>query len=226
MTNRSPTRSVNKTERSIYYRMDLAMSSANRPPLTAESAYATTHISAAVAQVSTPTLRRLYFVRFAFALVWAALMATTASSLGAFAIALLIAYPAADIAAAIVDGRSASRAGRWPRALVLNIAISAVAVVGLTIACGVDIAAVLRVWGAGHRGWRRPARGRLVAEEAGWSVADGVVRGYLHRRRRQLHSVRVRRGLNGHGRRLRRAWRAVLSGIRRAARPRLPAPAS
>ena len=124
------------------------MSSANRPPLTAESAYATTHISAAVAQVSTPTLRRLYFVRFAFALVWAALMATTASSLGAFAIALLIAYPAADIAAAIVDGRSASRAGRWPRALVLNIAISAVAVVGLAIACGVDIAAVLRVWGA------------------------------------------------------------------------------
>jgi uncharacterized membrane protein HdeD (DUF308 family) len=139
---------LNETERSIYYRTDSAMTSAKRPAPTAQSTYVETHISKAVARDSTSTLRRLYVVRFAFAIAWAALLATTASSLGAFAIALLIVYPVFDVAAAIVDGRSAARAGRWPWALVVNIAISVAAAAGLAIACGVDIAAVLRVWGA------------------------------------------------------------------------------
>ena len=36
------------------------------------------------------SLRRLYFVRFGFALVWAGLLFTSASSLGPVAIALLV----------------------------------------------------------------------------------------------------------------------------------------
>jgi hypothetical protein len=50
-----------------------------------------------------PSLRRLYFTRFAFALVWAALLIATASDLGPAAVTLLVLYPLFDVAAAIVD---------------------------------------------------------------------------------------------------------------------------
>jgi uncharacterized membrane protein HdeD (DUF308 family) len=67
-----------------------------------------------------PALRRLYFVRSAFALVWAVLLFLT-----------------------VADLRSSRSAG-----LYLNIAISSLAAVGLAIACSAGIPAVLRVWGA------------------------------------------------------------------------------
>lgn len=55
-------------------------------------------------------LRRLYFVRFGFAIVWALVMFTTAKHLGPLARTLLVVYPAFDVAAAITDAR-ASRTG-------------------------------------------------------------------------------------------------------------------
>jgi uncharacterized membrane protein HdeD (DUF308 family) len=95
----------------------------------------------------TSSLRRLYFARFAFAVVWAGLLFATASSLGAVSATLLVLYPVFDVAAAIVDARSS--AGSRPVSLLyVNVAISLVAAAGLVVAVSSDIPAVLRVWGA------------------------------------------------------------------------------
>lgn len=92
-------------------------------------------------------LRRLYFVRFAFAVVWALVMLTTARHLGPLAVTLLVLYPLFDVASAIVDAR-ASRATGSPALLYVNIAASLFAAVGLGFAGASGIPAVLRVWGA------------------------------------------------------------------------------
>ncbi|MEU6852698.1 hypothetical protein ABZ901_22575 [Actinacidiphila alni] len=94
-----------------------------------------------------PALRRLYFVRFAFAVVWAALLFANKSHLGALGITLLVLYPLFDVAAAVVDIRSAGTTGPV-RALQTNILISAVAAAGLGVAGASGVPAVLRVWGA------------------------------------------------------------------------------
>jgi uncharacterized membrane protein HdeD (DUF308 family) len=93
--------------------------------------------------VFAPALRRLYFVRFGFALVWAALLFTTASDIGPLSATLLVLYPLFDVAAAVVDARSSRTT-----ALYANIAISTLAAIGLAIACASGIPAALRVWGA------------------------------------------------------------------------------
>jgi len=107
-------------------------------------------VSTSTATASTagiaPALRRLYFVRFGFALVWAGLLFATASKLGPVSGTLLVLYPLFDVAAALVDLRS-SRAKPAP-GLYVNIAISGIAVIGLALAAASDIPAVLRVWGA------------------------------------------------------------------------------
>ncbi|QFY07567.1 hypothetical protein GBF35_13510 [Nonomuraea phyllanthi] len=92
-------------------------------------------------------LRRLYFARFAFAIVWALVMFTTAATLGPVAVALLVLYPLFDVAAAVTDA-GASRAGGSPALLYVYIAVSLVTAIGVAIACMSGIPAVLRVWGA------------------------------------------------------------------------------
>ncbi len=94
-----------------------------------------------------PVLRRLYFVRFAFAIVWAGLLFVTKSELGPLGIALLVLYPLFDVAAAVVDARS-SRGTGSTRGLYVNIAISLIATIGLAVAATSGVPAVLRVWGA------------------------------------------------------------------------------
>lgn len=113
-----------------------------------------------------PVLRRLYFVRFGFALVWAVLLFTTKAELGALAVALLVVYPLFDVAAAVVDVRS-SRATGAARALQVNIAISLLAAIGVAIACASGVPAVLRVWGA-------------------WAVVSGLVQLVVGVGRRKL----------------------------------------
>jgi uncharacterized membrane protein HdeD (DUF308 family) len=90
------------------------------------------------------TLQRLYLARFVFAVVWAVLFGLSASTLGAFAVVLLFLYPAVDAAAAVVDARSS----RWSAVLSANVAVSALAAVGLALAGAGGVPAVLRVWGA------------------------------------------------------------------------------
>jgi len=111
-------------------------------------------MSTATVSVTSPStafaLRRLYFARFGFAIIWAAAFATTGSSLGVFAGVLLVLYPAFDVLAAAVDARSstADRSSAPGHGIYVNIAISTVAAVGLAVAASDDVAAVLRVWGA------------------------------------------------------------------------------
>ena len=96
-----------------------------------------------------PALRRLYLVRFGFALVWAILLFLTASSSSALTAVLLVLYPAFDVAAAVVDVRSQRvGASRSAVGLVVNITVSTLAALGLAVALTSGIPAVLRVWGA------------------------------------------------------------------------------
>ena len=62
---------------------------------------------------STEPLRRLYFVRFGSAIVWAGLLAVSASTLNPVSVALLVTYPVFDLAAAAYDSRTS---GDRPRA--------------------------------------------------------------------------------------------------------------
>ncbi|MET7278094.1 hypothetical protein ABZS29_07645 [Kribbella sp. NPDC005582] len=109
------------------------------------------------------TLRRLYFVRFAFAIVWAVLMFASHSRLGAVGIALVVLYPLFDVGAAVVDARSS----RTTRGLYVNIAISSVAAIALAFAGASGVPAVLRVWGA-------------------WAVVSGLIQLVVGLGRRKL----------------------------------------
>ncbi|MFD4747002.1 hypothetical protein ACFYZ6_10975 [Streptomyces rubiginosohelvolus] len=113
------------------------------------------------------TLRKLYFLRFAFAAVWAALLFATADKLGALTATLLVIYPLFDVACAVVDIRSARTTGRPARALYANIALSALTGIGLAVAATSGIPAVLRVWGA-------------------WAITAGIVQLVVGAVRRQL----------------------------------------
>jgi uncharacterized membrane protein HdeD (DUF308 family) len=91
-------------------------------------------------------LRRLYFVRFGFAIVWALMMFTTTKHIGSLAATLLVVYPLFDAVAAVIDAR-ASRATKTPTLLYLNVAASLLAAAGLAFADASGIPAVLRIWG-------------------------------------------------------------------------------
>ncbi|MEU6360062.1 hypothetical protein [Streptomyces albidoflavus] len=114
-------------------------------------------------------LRKLYFLRFAFAAVWAALLFTTADTLGTLTAVLLVAYPLFDVGCAVADLRSARPEGRPVRGLYVNAALSTLTAAGLAVAATSGIPAVLRVWGA-------------------WAITAGLV---------QLAVGVARRGLGG-----------------------------
>ncbi|MEO3922943.1 hypothetical protein ABGB07_03545 [Micromonosporaceae bacterium B7E4] len=127
-----------------------------------------TTVTAPGISTTASTLRRLYFVRFAFAIVWALVTFTTARHLGPLTVTLLVLYPLFDVAAAVIDAR-ASRATGSPTLLYVNVAVSLLAAVGLAIAGASGIPAVLSVWGA-------------------WAVVAGLV---------QLVVAVSRRGMGG-----------------------------
>lgn len=109
------------------------------------------------------SLRTLYFVRFAFAIVWAALIFAVGSRLEFSAIALLVLYPLFDLGAAVVDARS----NRANPLLYINMALSLLAAIGLAIASTSGTSAVLVVWGA-------------------WATTAGAVQLIVALRRRKL----------------------------------------
>ena len=103
-------------------------------------------VTAPAFSTTAATLRRLYFVRFGFAIVWALVMFTTAKHIGPLAATLLVIYPLFDAAAAVIDLR-ASRVTGSPTFRYLNVAVSLLAAVGLAFADASGIPGVLRVWG-------------------------------------------------------------------------------
>lgn len=70
-----------------------------------------TTVASSTAPRIAPALRRLYLVRFGFAIVWALLLFAIRSALGPVSIALLVLYPLFDAAAAVVDTRSSGAPG-------------------------------------------------------------------------------------------------------------------
>ncbi|GGZ30882.1 hypothetical protein [Streptomyces poonensis] len=129
----------------------------------------TTATSVPVPADAPAALRKLYFLRFAFAAVWAALLFATADTLGPLSATLLVIYPLFDVACAVVDVRSAkAKADDGPvRGLYANIALSTLTGIGLAVAATSGIPAVLRVWGA-------------------WAVTAGVVQLVVGALRRRL----------------------------------------
>jgi len=94
----------------------------------------------------TVRLRNLYYVRFGFAVIWAGLLALTASTLNPASITLLVIYPLFDLAAAVIDFRdSGTERSRTP--LYINMALSLLTAIGLAVAVSSGIPDVLRVWG-------------------------------------------------------------------------------
>ncbi|WP_030836362.1 hypothetical protein [Streptomyces hygroscopicus] len=112
-------------------------------------------------------LRKLYFLRFAFAAGWAALLFATSSALSPLSATLLVVYPLFDVACAVVDVRSAKANGGPVRGLYANIALSALTGIGLAVAATSGIPAVLRVWGV-------------------WAVTAGIVQLLVGAVRRRL----------------------------------------
>ncbi|MDX3379603.1 hypothetical protein PV390_34980 [Streptomyces sp. ME02-6991-2A] len=120
------------------------------------------------APVSVPTaLRKLYFLRFGFAAVWAALLFATAGTLGALTVTLLVVYPLFDVACAVIDLRSVRANAQPVRGLYVNIALSTLTGIGLAVAATSGIPAVLRVWGV-------------------WAITAGIVQLIVGAARRQL----------------------------------------
>ena len=109
----------------------------------AESPVSSTPEAAGAASV----LSRLYFARFGFAVVWAALVfGLVGQRLSPVGVALVVVYPLYDVVAAVVDLR-ASKATSTATGLYVNIAISLLAAVGLGLAAASGVPDVLRVWG-------------------------------------------------------------------------------
>lgn len=106
----------------------------------------TTAASPGISQTAS-ALRRLYFIRFAFAIVWAIVATTTAKEINPLTVTLFVLYPLFDVGAAIYDLRS-SRTTNSPALLYINIAVSLLTAIGLGAAAASGIPAMLRVWGA------------------------------------------------------------------------------
>ncbi|WP_226962073.1 MULTISPECIES: hypothetical protein [Streptomyces] len=93
-------------------------------------------------------LRRLYFVRFAFAIVWAALLVPNSDTDGPLLTTLLVVYPLFDAAAVLWQLHARPEARRPEVTEWINVAVSALVAVALGVASTMSIAAALGVWGA------------------------------------------------------------------------------
>jgi uncharacterized membrane protein HdeD (DUF308 family) len=101
-------------------------------------------------------LRRLYFARFAFAVVWAIVLIVSTTTINPLLTVLLVLYPLVDAAAVFWQLRSegraqASRVPEW-----FNVVLSVVAAIALGWAATVSLSAALAVWGA-------------------WAIVSGIV---------------------------------------------------
>jgi len=91
-------------------------------------------------------LKPYYFSRAAFSVVWVAAAFTVGKSVPAVSAALLLAYPAWDAAANLVDARANGGLKRNPTQA-LNVAVSAVTAVAVAFALGMSMNTVLAVFG-------------------------------------------------------------------------------
>ena len=115
------------------------------------------------------SLRRLYFTRFAFAIIWAAVLLVSGGGVGVLLSVLLVLYPLVDAAAVLWQLRSegraeASRVPEW-----INVVVSIAAAITLGVVSTVSISGVFVVWGV-------------------WAITSGAV---------QLFAALLRRSVGG-----------------------------
>jgi uncharacterized membrane protein HdeD (DUF308 family) len=119
-------------------------------------------------QRATSPLRTLYLVRFGFAIAWAALLfLSSTATLSPLTAVLLVVYPLFDLAAAVVDRRSSHPTTAPSTLLVVNMALSLLAAIGLLLAVRTGTSSVLVVWGL-------------------WAITAGAVQLAVGLRRRAL----------------------------------------
>jgi uncharacterized membrane protein HdeD (DUF308 family) len=92
-------------------------------------------------------LRRLYLVRFFFAVAWAALLWPIASTAGPLLTTLLVVYPLFDAGAVLWQLRTDSGSRGSQSSQRINVAVSILVAVAIGWASTVSIAAALVVWG-------------------------------------------------------------------------------
>ncbi|HTJ71827.1 MAG TPA: DUF308 domain-containing protein [Actinospica sp.] len=93
-------------------------------------------------------LTRLYFIRFGFAVVWAALLFPSGKHTGPALTTLLVVYPLVDAAAVLWQLRSRARTSGSQAAEWANVVVSAAVAIALGWASTVSIRDALAVWGA------------------------------------------------------------------------------
>ncbi|OWJ66917.1 DUF308 domain-containing protein [Inquilinus limosus] len=91
-------------------------------------------------------LKRYYTIRFAVAAAWVALAFTAAKDMPQLSAVMLVAYPAWDALANLVDARRSGGLGR-NRTQMLNAGISVLTAIAVAIALGRGMNAVLGVYG-------------------------------------------------------------------------------
>ena len=125
------------------------------------------------AQLAASPLRTLYLSRFGFAMAWAVLLLVSsaafdaATALGPLMSVLLVVYPLVDLALAVVDRRSSRPTATPSGLLVVNMALSLLAAVGLLLSIRSGTSSVLIVWGL-------------------WAITAGAVQLVVGLRRRAL----------------------------------------
>lgn len=93
-------------------------------------------------------LSRLYFIRFAFAVIWAALLFPSGKHTGGALTVLLVVYPLVDAGAVLWQLRSKSRTPGSGSAEWANVLVSVGVAITLGWASTSSIGAALGVWGA------------------------------------------------------------------------------
>jgi uncharacterized membrane protein HdeD (DUF308 family) len=96
----------------------------------------------------TSTLHRLYFVRFAFALMWATILVATSPEVGPVLTVLLVIYPLVDAAAVLWQLQDEGRGQAPQMTEIANVGISVAVAVALGWTSTESIGAALGVWGA------------------------------------------------------------------------------
>lgn len=92
-------------------------------------------------------LKGYYFVRFAVSAAWVAVAFTVAKSAPPLAAVMLVAYPAWDALANLIDAQRSGGLGR-NRTQMLNLVVSALTAVAVAVALGKSMNAVLEVFAA------------------------------------------------------------------------------
>lgn len=100
-------------------------------------------------------LRHLYFVRFAFALIWALILIPHGDKADALLTLLVVIYPLFDAGAVLWQLRARAGGDRSPAAEWINVVVSVAVAVALGVASQSSLGATLAIWG-------------------GWAIASGV----------------------------------------------------